>query len=138
MNYTQNYHLPQWEENDRVMRTDFNSAMAALEDGLTDNAETAAKALELPYATGTYTGNGDTISIQTGFRPRFLIVSAQDLVSQDYYIGRIAIIGESNFQKMVSFHSNSFSVKWFAAGSGTPSFPRLNAAGTVYNYIAFR
>ena len=24
MNYTEKYHLPQWEETDRIMRTDFN------------------------------------------------------------------------------------------------------------------
>ena len=24
MNYTERYHLPQWEETDRIMRTDFN------------------------------------------------------------------------------------------------------------------
>ena len=39
MNYTKNYHLPQWEEDDRVLRSDFNNAMAALEDGLQANAQ---------------------------------------------------------------------------------------------------
>lgn len=34
MNYTENYHLPQWEETDRIMRTDFNDAMASIEGGL--------------------------------------------------------------------------------------------------------
>lgn len=138
MNYTENYHLPQWEEDDRVMRSDFNNAMAALEDGLSTNARTAAKALELPYVTGAYTGNGETITIQTGFRPRFLIISAQDVVYQDYYIGRIALIGENNFQDMVSFHSSSFSVQWIVPTGKNPTFPRLNAEGMVYNYIAFR
>ena len=31
MNYTEKYHLPQWEETDRIMRTDFNDAMAGIE-----------------------------------------------------------------------------------------------------------
>ncbi len=34
MNYTENYHLPQWEENDRIMRVDFNRAMANIDGGL--------------------------------------------------------------------------------------------------------
>ena len=34
MNYTENYHFPQWEETDRVMRTDFNQMCADMEAGL--------------------------------------------------------------------------------------------------------
>ena len=36
MDYTTNYHLPQWVESDRIMMEDFNEAMAAIEKGLTD------------------------------------------------------------------------------------------------------
>ena len=42
MNYTKNYHLPQWEETDRIMRTDFNRMCADMEAGMTENARTAA------------------------------------------------------------------------------------------------
>ena len=35
MNYTENFHLPQWDEHDRIMRVDFNNAMAEIEEGLT-------------------------------------------------------------------------------------------------------
>ena len=42
MYYTENYHLPQWEETDRIMRTDFNAAMASLEGGLTECRDAAA------------------------------------------------------------------------------------------------
>ena len=41
MNYTEKYHLPQWEETDRIMRTDFNQMCADMEAGLTANAEAA-------------------------------------------------------------------------------------------------
>ena len=34
MNYTAKYHLPQWEETDRIMRTDFNQMCADMEAGL--------------------------------------------------------------------------------------------------------
>ncbi len=82
MNYTKNYHLPQWDETDRIMRTDFNQMCAGLEDGLTTaqaaaNAaqQTADAAAVLPYVIGTYTGTGADLSIDVGFRPRFLIIS---------------------------------------------------------------
>ena len=41
MNYTDKYHLPQWEETDRIMRTDFNQMCADMEAGLAANAEAA-------------------------------------------------------------------------------------------------
>ena len=44
MNYTKNYHLPQWVKSDRLMMDDFNAAMADIESGLTQNAQTAAAA----------------------------------------------------------------------------------------------
>ena len=68
MNYTEKYHLPQWEESDRVMRTDFNQAMAGIESGLIQreaketqlSSQIAAvnqKAEAKPYVTGSYVGN---------------------------------------------------------------------------------
>ena len=42
MNYTENYHLPQWDETDRIMRVDFNAAMADIEAGLNGNVAGAA------------------------------------------------------------------------------------------------
>lgn len=39
MDYTTNYHLPQWVETDRVQMEDFNAAMAGIEDGLSKGAQ---------------------------------------------------------------------------------------------------
>ena len=44
MNYTKNYHLPQWDETDRIMRVDFNQMCADMEAGLNKNAQAAAAA----------------------------------------------------------------------------------------------
>ena len=38
MNYTEKYHLPQWEETDRVMRSDFNQMCVDIECGLDGNS----------------------------------------------------------------------------------------------------
>lgn len=47
MNYTEKYHLPQWEEQDRVMRKDFNRMCSDMEAGLTENARDARTGLAL-------------------------------------------------------------------------------------------
>ena len=44
MNYTEKYHLPQWEETDRIMRTDFNEAMANIENGIKAGSYTHLRA----------------------------------------------------------------------------------------------
>ena len=43
MNYTEKYHLPQWDETDRIMRTDFNQMCADIESGLLKTARDAAE-----------------------------------------------------------------------------------------------
>ena len=39
MNYTKNYHLPQWVKEDRIMMNDFNQMCADMEAGLNKNAQ---------------------------------------------------------------------------------------------------
>ena len=34
MNYTENYQLPQWEENDRILMADFNEAMSKIDGAI--------------------------------------------------------------------------------------------------------
>ena len=41
MNYTENYQLPQWEENDRILMADFNAMTQKIEAGLTGKANAA-------------------------------------------------------------------------------------------------
>ena len=44
MNYTNNYHLPQWEKSDRVLMEDFNQMCRDMEAGLEKNLQDAASA----------------------------------------------------------------------------------------------
>ena len=44
MKYTTSYHLPQWDETDRIMRTDFNQMCSDIEAGLKKTAQDAASA----------------------------------------------------------------------------------------------
>ena len=41
MDYTKNYHLPQWVKSDRIMMDDFNRMCADIENGLTGNRQAA-------------------------------------------------------------------------------------------------
>ena len=96
MNYTEKYHLPQWEETDRIMRTDFNAAMAGIETGI-EGAKTEARqadaeltkkvtaaqktadtarteAAQKPYVVGTYVGSGTLdVDVKVGFRPSAVV-----------------------------------------------------------------
>lgn len=49
MEYTKNYHLPQWAETDRIMRTDFNQMCANIETGLTQTAADGSKTESLAW-----------------------------------------------------------------------------------------
>ena len=58
MEYTKNYHLPQWVRSDRIMMDDFNAAMAGIEQGLTQGKterQTLAEQIRLAEA-GTSAG----------------------------------------------------------------------------------
>lgn len=41
MDYTVNYHLPQWVESDRILMEDFNEAMAGIDTGIKSAQDTA-------------------------------------------------------------------------------------------------
>ena len=122
---------------------DFNNAMAAIEDGMAGNQQLAKSAADeaatLPYVTGTYLGNGDVSTIVTGFRPRFLIITAQEPTLQGNLINFVALVGMKNFHYMVEFLDNGFNVITRTENPGSkPTYPKLNEADKRYNYIAFR
>ena len=51
MDYTVNYHLPQWVESDRILMEDFNEAMAGIDTGIKsaqDTADSGAAAASAP------------------------------------------------------------------------------------------
>lgn len=57
MNYTENYHLPQWVKSDRIMMEDFNRMCADIESGLTGNAQAAQDACQSTGALDEKTWN---------------------------------------------------------------------------------
>lgn len=146
MNYTEKYHLPQWEESDRVMRTDFNSAMAALEDGISAAKSTADSALgkadaayapnQKPYVVGSYTGTGQTMTITLGFRPSFLIINGAQAnypATVDTHAGFAVYTAGNVLNQDITFTDTGFTINKY----GSTQYPRL-LDGRIYDYIAFR
>ena len=57
MNYTTNYHLPQWVEEDRIMMGDFNEAMTNIDQSIAEEAASQAEAIaSLEQSTGQAQG----------------------------------------------------------------------------------
>ena len=168
MNYTENYHLPQWVKEDRVMMEDFNPMCADLEAGLNRNAQTAASAAaaasnnaaaaqstantalaranaayspsQQPYAVGTYKGNGDSLTVTLGFQPKFVIISAQS-VSGGYDTPYFP----TRFA-MAGLGANIGGLSLLSNGftvsyttiNNSACPPGINNNGVTYAYIAFR
>lgn len=141
MNYTTNYHLPQWVESDRIMMGDFNDAMDTLDAGLAA-AQAVADAAYCPtnksYAVGTYTGNYTTQTITLGFRPSLVIITGDNsdsTASGHYYdLGEtFGIVTASHTYGTVTLTDTGFQV--VRDGS---IYPRFNENLDKYFYIAFR
>ena len=139
MEYTANYHLPQWVETDRIMMEDFNEAMAAIEKGLTEGYHPG----NYPYVIGSYVGNGTTQTIELGFRPRFLTITGTQSGTNSYsstYRYETSTGGEQS-KDTVQLTDTGFTVSYVTDGGVTINdiiFPALNRIDVPDSYIAFR
>ena len=160
MNYTNNYHLPQWVETDRIMMEDFNQMCSDIDEGIktaqdtADTAESKADAAQSsanavadaytpgnqPYVVGSYTGTGADMTITLGFRPKFLILSGMESTSAtnstlawDRYFG---LCDGSIMPLRVTFTDTGFTV--FARGNSYQNYPDFTDSGRTYCYLAFR
>ena len=160
MNYTTNYHLPQWVETDRIMMEDFNQMCSDIDQGIktaqdtADTAESKADAAQSsanavadaytpgnqPYVVGSYTGTGADMTITLGFRPKFLILSGMESTittnstsTWDRYFG---LCDGSILSLRVAFLDTGFTV--YARGGSHQNFPDFTDSGRTYCYIAFR
>ena len=158
MEYTTNYHLPQWVESDRIMMGDFNEAMASIEEGIytaqeaagaaqsaANNAQDSADAVAAnayspsnkPYAVGSYTGTNMELTITLGFRPSFLIISGATAASSssvENLSARNIFTGGNVLNECVTFTDTGFTITKIS----NTIFPQLCTANRVYDYIAFR
>ena len=125
MNYTEKYRLPQWEEEDRILRTDFNQAMARIEDAIYD----------APYRVGQYYGTGRAQTVVVGFQPLMLFITevhdGKDFA--DAACGTFSMYGRSAADDpQVSMIQNGFYM------NSKHQYPSVNQKDKRYYYIAFR
>ena len=132
MNYTEHHHLPQWESSDRVLRSDFNDAMATIDTSL-------AATGNCKIILGSYTGNGNidkSVTLQFDSQPLALF-----LLGGNYSIW--LLYGSSNWSWSHSDSSTPIGVKWennsvywWYAGNEHSAAQMFNAKDTVYQYLA--
>ena len=128
-NYTEYYHLHQWEPEDSFLRTDFNEDFrriaAALQEklGQADRAELAAAAAEkAKLYCGAFLGNGTSQSIPLGFRPSAVLLPGRSgllLASRQTAAGAIEIIQQG-----------------FRVVHEDGAIDRINESGKTYPYLA--
>ena len=159
MNYTTNYHLPQWVESDRILMEDFNDAMAGIDQGLqgakaaADTAESKANAAQaaasdaqgtannafcptnMPFVTGNYTGTGSIVTITTGFKPSLVIVyEVGPNDSTEDTLGSTSIFTGGGVSQKLLINDDGFQ----AWRDSSDTHPRVNRRSHQYNYVAFR
>lgn len=99
MNYTANYRLPQWVEDDRILMEDFNQMCRNIESGLekvkkegSDEMQSLTEALQQLIGSGgsncrlemgSYTGNGkygkaNAVELQFSIRPILILIGSHD------------------------------------------------------------
>ena len=147
MEYTTNYHLPQWVESDRIMMGDFNQMCSDIEIGLTTTkaaadaakgtADSAYSPVNKPYAIGSYIGNGSDTTITLGFRPSFLIISGSQSTVQTGVdsLGGYEVFSSGNILTDAVTITDTGFITHVLKNS---YYPRLAESGRRYDYIAFR
>ena len=152
MNRTSNYNLCQWEESDRVQRTDFNEDNVKIDAAIKAEAdarsaavaaeraarETAVRTLNTAIAggvklkAGVYTGTGtDEWTIHAGFPPKVLIIQNVATIAFMTY-------GDSEGHAIKDGTPYSYATTWTETGvvlkRGPGSFNHLNSNTRVYQY----
>ena len=157
MNYTTNYHLPQWVESDRILMEDFNDAMAGIDQGL-QGAQTAAETAQTtaetaqstasaaqstagaayapnnkPYVFGTYEGTGRNLTVTLGFRPSAVLV-------YEHYDGETAADAGGCMLRCDNELGSRLQIQddGFHVGTNYGTYPYINRSGYSYVYMAFR
>jgi len=155
-NQTSNYHLNQWEPEDKVLRTEFNGDNQKIENALTGLAAGKASASELAavaatvpkIVTGTYTGDGAAQrTIELGFRPKAVLLFHENGYTCYYFDGHncygglildgIPLILDNAQGRRIcaEITDGGFGVRYYLDTSRHLN-AFTNSNGQVYHYIA--
>ena len=164
MNYTNNYHLPQWEKTDRVLMDDFNQAMSRLEEGLngavqhgSDAADAARSAASQLASQAQATANNAVnkanaaqATADRAFHPAYLPYQAGSYrgngSTTSIHVGfrpSMVLIHHSERGTLMTsidlpvLKLTSTGMDVIYAADSKP-YASVNASGAFYDYIAFR
>ena len=148
---TTNFQLCQWEADDEVLRTDFNSDNLKIENALSAIKTVADKAYttdSAPVVCGWYQGNNAVQrKIEIGFTPKAVLLCSQTgYMNSSSAYGGLAIQGHAQAR-----HDNDDFAQWvegetplaicdggFYVGYNLDEGVRTNLQGDNYLYLAFR
>ena len=154
LNQTSNYQLSQWDPEDRILRTDFNSDNAKVDAALKANAnaissEASTRSSAVSSLTTklnkkgnvkveimTYEGTGEygashPSSLTFSGRPLLVLFAGNALSSGYLFRGSNFLFGVSDFTCSGSWSGNTYS--WW----NTSSAYQLNQEGYTYTVVAF-
>ena len=159
MNYTNNYHLPQWVETDRIMMEDFNQMCSDIDEGIktaqdtadtaeskADAAQSAATAAQTtasaaycptnkPYAVGHYKSDGTERHITVGFHPSAVLFHGRYQAGGNGGDNYSLYTDGSDYSDKLTFTDDGFTVK---VEDSTMPYPNINQSGKTYAYLALR
>lgn len=134
MNYTTNYHLPQWVESDRILMEDFNDAMEAIDEGLSTKFSEDNR----PYVSGNFSismsTNVGTVPVTFDFEPHHVILSK----------GCALLIRQGTTEMLYTDIANGPSVTEYLTFALSGNQLKFNARGSgisgtiTISYIAYR
>lgn len=142
MEQTPNYALSQWDEQDRILREDFNANNAKVEQALAEQAEQLApiaaqigKLGNCQVYASSYTGDGNTAGKSITFPSRPIIVMISDQMGRYrsiFWQGMTyaPFMYEYGFPMTITWNGNT--VSWYYEGNAESNF---NVSGTSY-YVA--
>ena len=117
--------------------TELDTAIVVVQSAMDEVAD-AFTPTNMPYVTGSYTGDGSTTNrtINLGFKPKLVIITGTSRSSsyEAEALTRFALIGPSGASGTIAdMTSTGFVVK----NSGF-QYPQLNVNGCAYAYVAFK
>ena len=147
MEYTQNYHLPQWVETDRILMDDFNEAYSAIDaalDGLREDVdanESAIAASDAAHAsfgnckfyTGSYVGAGSSQPISHTFPAKPALVAVLEASSGYGFLSFYGMPTPMAGNDSLDMTWSGNTVTWFNGGSAAGG---MDYPGSTYNVLA--
>ena len=116
--------------------TELDTAIVVVQSAMDEVAD-AFTPDNLPYVTGSYTGDGSTANrtITLGFKPKFVITTgtSRSTSYEAEALTRFGLIGPGASGTIAGLTNTGFVIS-----NGSFQYPQLNVSGCTYGYVAFK